>query len=98
MVVKGILFLMQTLLFLALFAMGSVFLPFLPGVPVWQVQTGAGRAFVVNGVIFALAVFLLIVGGEAARKRLRGAGVVTSSAFVLALVLGLLMRFGFKSL
>lgn len=98
MLIRSILFLLQTLVFLLLFALGSVLLPFLPAIPVWQIGTGPGRAFVLDGVVFALLFLLIILGVEAVRKRLRDSGLVSTSAFALALVLGLLMRFGFKSL
>ncbi len=98
MVVKSILFALQTFLFLLLFALGSVFLPFLPFLPVLQVATWPGHAFVYDGLLLALAVWLLILVVEAVRKRLREAGLLTTAALVLALVLGWAMRFGFKSL
>lgn len=98
MLVKLILLVLQLLLFLILFVLGSVLLPFLPFVPVWQVVTSPGRAFVLNGIVFAAAIYLVILLTEASRKRLRDAGLVTTMAFLLAIGLGLLMRFGFKSL
>ncbi len=98
MVIKSILFAAQTLLFLVVFALGSVFLPFLPFLPVWQTQTGPGRAFVFDGVVFAVALCLVLLLIEAGRKRLRAAGPYTGAALLLAMVLGLLLRFGSKSL
>lgn len=98
MVVKSVLFVLQTILFLLVFALGSVFLPFLPFLPVLQVVTSPGHAFVYDGVLLALVLWLLMVALEAARKRLREAGPLTTAALVLALSLGLVMRFGFKSL
>ena len=98
MVVRSLLFVLQTLLLLALFALGSVLLPFLPALPVWQVSAGPGRVFVCDGLVFAAVVCALILLAEAARKRLRSAGLLTVGSFLLAMLLGLLMRFGFKSL
>lgn len=89
---------LQTLLFLLLFAAGSFLLPFLPSVPVWQVQTSPGRAFVVDGLVLALLAYLLIFLFEAARKRVRGPGGLTTLSLFLALALGLAMKFGFKSI
>ena len=97
MVLKSILFALQTILFLLLFALGSVFLPFLPFLPVLQVVTSPGHAFVYDGLLLALIVWLLIVVVEAVRKRLREAGLLTTVALAVAVVLGLAMRFGFKS-
>ena len=98
MIVQTILFILQTLLFLLFFALGSVLLPLFPSLPVWQLRTSAGHAFVFDGVLFAAVVYLALLLLETARKRLRSAGLGTTAAFLVALGLGLLMRFGFKSL
>ncbi len=95
---KAILVVLQALLFLVLFGAGTLLLPFFPSMPVWQVQTGPGRAFVLDGLVLALLAYLLIVAVEAARRRLRGPGGLTTLALVLALALGLAMKFGFKSI
>ncbi|HLI76903.1 MAG TPA: hypothetical protein VKV02_08150 [Acidobacteriaceae bacterium] len=96
---KAILVVLQTLLFIILFAVGS-FLPALPSFRsfYWQVQTSPGRVFVLDGLLLTLLVYLLIVAVEAARRRLRGAGALTTLALVLALALGLAMKIGFKSI
>ncbi len=95
---KAILVVLQTLLFLLLFGAGTLALPFLPSVPVWQVQTGPGRAFVLDGLVLALLAYLVIIALEAARRRVRGPGSLTTLSLVLALALGLAMKFGFRSL
>lgn len=95
---KAILVVLQTLFFLVLFGAGTLALPFLPQVPVWQVQTSPGRAFVLDGLLLTIVVYLLILGAEAARKRLRGPGGLTTLSLILALALGLAMKIGFKSL
>ena len=97
MVVKVLLFVLQTILFLLVFALGSVFLPFLPSLPVLQTVTSPGHAFVYDGLLLALVLWLLILLIEAVRRRLREAGPLTTAALALALLLGLAMRFGFKS-
>ena len=97
MVGKTILFVLQTILFLLAFALGSVFLPFLPFLPVLQVVRSPGHAFVYDGLLLAFVLWLLIFVIEAARKRLREAGTLTTAALVVAALLGLAMRFGFKS-
>lgn len=96
---KAILVVLQTLLFLILFAAGS-FLPALPSFSsfYWQVQTSPGRVFVLDGLLLTLFVYLFIIGIEAARSRLRGAGALTTLSLVLALALGLAMKMGFKSI
>jgi hypothetical protein len=95
---KAILVVLQTLLFLVLFGAGTLALPFMPQVPVWQVQTSPGRAFVLDGLVLTLVVYVLIVAIEAARKRLRGPGGLTTLSLILALALGLAMKIGFRSL
>ena len=94
--IKAVLVVLQTLLFLLLFGGGS-YLPVFTSLPAWQVHTGPNSVFVLDGLFLALVVYLLIVGIEAATKKLRGPGNPTTLAFVLALALGLAMKFGFKS-
>ncbi len=95
---KAILVVLQTLLFLFLMTAGA----FLPALPTfsslyWQVQTAPGRVYVLDGLLLTLLVYVIILAVEAARKRLRGAGGLTTLALLLALVLGLAMKIGFKS-
>lgn len=94
---KAVLVVLQTLLFVLLFAAGSFLLPFFPALPTWQVQTGPHRFFVLDGLLLAVFVYLVILIIEAARRRLRGPGGLTTLALVLALALGLAMKFGFKT-
>ncbi len=94
--VKAVLVVVQTLLFLLVFGLGS-FLPIFTSMPMWQVQTGPHRFFVLNGLFLLLAVYLVILLIEAARKRMRGPGGLTTLALILAVALGLAMKFGFKT-
>lgn len=87
---------LQTLLFLVLFGVGSL-LPAFTSFPDWRISTAPHRAFVLDGVILALVAYVLILGIEAARKRLRGPGGLTTLALFLALALGFAMKFGFRS-
>lgn len=95
---KAILVVLQTLLFLFLFSAGA-FLPALPNFSsmYWQVQTSPGHVFVLDGLILTVLVYLVIIAIEAATKRIRGAGSLTTLSLVLALALGLAMKIGFKS-
>lgn len=52
------------------------------------------RYFVPTGLILMILLFAIVLGIEAAAKRIRTAGLWTSAAFVLALVIGLVARFG----
>jgi FtsH-binding integral membrane protein len=62
-----------------------------------SVSAGVGRIFVYDGVLLVVLLYVLILLIAAARKRIALAFPTTTVAFVLALVLGLLAKFGFKS-
>jgi lysylphosphatidylglycerol synthetase-like protein (DUF2156 family) len=64
--------------------------------PYWQVSLGAGRVFVYNGLLLMLVLYGLFLLIGVLRKRIRGAWPTSTVALVLALVLGLLSKFGFK--
>ena len=87
---------LQMLLFLVVFLAGSL----LPGahlLPMLSVAAGPGRVFVLDGLLLMFCVYLLILGIQAARKRVRSSWPVPTLALVLALALGLAMKFGFLS-
>lgn len=95
---NAVLVVLQTVLFLVLFAVGA-FLPALPNFQglYWQVRTGPGHVFVMDGLLLTLAVYLVILLLEAVQKRVRGAGLLTTLALVLALCLSFAMKLGFKT-
>ena len=89
------------LLFLALFGGGS-FLglfhadPF--HAPHWFVShptPTSTRYFVPSGLFLMTILYLVVLGLEAAARRLRSAGKWTSIVFLVALILGWLWKFGF---
>ncbi len=87
---------LQFILFLLVFLVGSL----LPGaniLPTLSIGAGAGRVFVYDGVLLMLALYVLILLIAAARRRIHGAWPNSTLAVVLALILGLAMKFGFKS-
>ena len=87
----------QLILFLVVFLVGS----FLPGVnllPTLIVGAGTGRVFVYDGLLLMLALYIVILLIAAARKRIHIAWPNSTLAVFLALILGLAMKFGFKSL
>ena len=86
----------QFILYLVVFGVGSL-LPAFSILPTWSIPTGPGRVFVLDGLLLMLLVYVLILLIAAARKRLPIALPNATIALVLALVLGLLMKFGFKS-
>ena len=92
-----VLTILQLILFLIVFFVGSLLPPF-HFEHVLIATPGITRIFVADGLVLAFVLFVLIVILEAARKRLRVAAPWTSLAFLLAVVFGLMMKFGFKTM
>ncbi len=55
------------------------------------------RYFVPTGLILMTLLYLIVLGIEAAMKRIRTAGLWTTVAFAVALVVGLAAKFGWVS-
>ena len=94
----------QFVLFLFLFFVGdflpilSSFLPSFLRLPSLITKWADGtRGFQWDGVVLMLALFILILLIEAARKRIRSAAPWTTLALLLAAILGLAMKFGFMT-
>ena len=87
----------QFVLFLIVFGAASFFPPF-HFERVLIVTPGFTRIFVADGLLLMLALYVLIIFVEVMRKRLRTAAPPTTLAVILAAVLGLMMKFGFKTL
>ena len=86
---------LQFFLFLVVFAVGSL----LPGanlLPMWSIGVGVGRIFVLDGLLLMLGFYALFLLIAAVRRRLYVAWPNSTLALVLALLLGLAMKFGFK--
>ena len=92
-----VLTILQLILFLIVFFVGSLLPPFHIE-HVLIATPGVTRIFVADGLVLALVLFVLIVILEAVRKRLRIAAPWTTLAFLLAVVFGLMMKFGFKTM
>ena len=84
---------LQTILLLAVFGLGS-FLPAFNLLPMWKIGAGATHDFVLDGLVFMIVLYLIILAIEALQKRLRNSGVLSTIAFVLALILGFAMKLG----
>ena len=70
------------------------------GAPHWFVShptVTSTRYFVPSGLFLMSLVWLLVLGIEAATKNLRTAGRWTTLAFVAALIIGLLLKFGWAT-
>ncbi|MEO6983231.1 MAG: hypothetical protein ABI072_08970 [Edaphobacter sp.] len=92
---KNFLFLcLQFVLFLIVFAAGSLFPPFHIERVVTTTPTIV-HLFVADGLLLAFALFIIFIVIEALRKRLASSALWTTLAFLLAAVLGLVMKFGF---
>jgi hypothetical protein len=88
---------MQWLLFLFTFALGSFLPPFHLRQMLAQTPEGT-RVFLWDGVVLMLGLYALILGIEAARRRLRSAAPWTTLALVLAGVAGFAARLGFLTI
>ena len=86
----------QFLLFFAIFAVFS-FVPPLHLEHVVGTTPDGPRVFIWDGLLIAAVLFVVILLIESAMKRIRTAGVWTSIAFVLAVVIGLAFKLGFKT-
>ena len=87
---------LQTILLLAVFGIGS-FLPAFNMLPMWKMGAGATHDFVLDGLVLMIVLYLIILAIEALQKRLRNSGVLSTIAFVLALILGFAMKLGMVS-
>ena len=85
----------QFILFYVVFFLGSLLDPLHQKWFISHPSPTSTRYFVPDGLILMLGLYLLFLAVEAARKRLATSGRWTSIAFVLALALGLLSKFGF---
>ena len=91
-----ILTILKFVVFLIVFGAGSLFPPF-HFERVLIATPGVTRIFVADGLLLMFALYVLIILVEAMRKRLRTAAPWTTLAVILAAVLGLMMKFGFKT-
>jgi hypothetical protein len=95
---KNVVFtILKFLLFLVVFGAGSLFPPF-HFEHILIATPGVTRIFVADGLLLMFALYVLIVLSEVLRKRLRTSALWTTLAVILAAVLGLMMKFGFKTL
>ena len=87
----------QLVLFLVVFLVGSL-LPAANLLPTLSIGAGVGRVFVYDGLLLMLALYIVILLIATLRKRMDVAWLNSTLAVLLALILGLAMKFGFKSL
>ena len=95
---RAIAIILETILFLFVFLAGSFLVPFPAAhLPSWTVDLSPTRYFVLDGIVFMFLLYFLFLAIGAARHRLRSAALTSTLAVVLALVLGLAMKFGFAT-
>ena len=93
--IKNVFFaILQFLAFILVFLAGSLFPPFHLEHILGPSPDGT-RVFVMDGALLMTALFVIILGIEAARKRIGTAGLWTSIAFALAAAAGFAAKFGF---
>jgi hypothetical protein len=88
---------LQFVLFLLVFAVGS-FLPPFHIQRILSVTSEGTRIFIWDGVVLMALLFAAILLIEAMRKRIASAGLWTTAAFALALLAGLAAKLGFLTL
>ena len=95
---RAIAIILETILFLVVFLAGSLLVA-VPAahLPFWTVGLHGNRYFVLDGIVFMAILYVLFLLIGAARHRARSAVVTSTVAVVLALVLGLAMKFGFAT-
>jgi hypothetical protein len=91
---KAIVTILQLILFLFVFFVGSILPPF-HFEHVLIATPGFTRIFVADGILLMFALYVLIVLVEVLRNRLRTSVPWTTLAVILAAILGLMMKFGF---
>ena len=91
---KVIVTILQLILFLLVFFVGSILPPFhLEHVLI--ATPGFTRIFIADGLLLMLVLYVFILLIEVFRKRLRTAAPWTTLAVVLSTMFGLMMKFGF---
>jgi hypothetical protein len=95
---RAVAIIVEAILFLIVFLAGSL-LPAFPAahLPSWNVSLSGGRYFVLDGLVFMVILYVLFLLIGVARHKLRSAVLTSTVAVVLALVLGLAMKFGFAT-
>ncbi|HTV08115.1 MAG TPA: hypothetical protein VMD97_03620 [Candidatus Aquilonibacter sp.] len=95
---RAIAIILETILFLFVFLAGSLLVAFPSAhLPAWNISLGPTRYFTLDGIVLMAILYVLFLLIGAARHRLRSAAVTSTVAVVLALVLGLAMKFGFAT-
>jgi hypothetical protein len=88
--------LLQFVLMLIVFFVGSI-LPVFHILPLWAITTSPTSLFVLDGLYLLIFLYILFLAIGVLRRRLPIAASNSTIAFVLALIIGLLSKFPFRS-
>jgi surface polysaccharide O-acyltransferase-like enzyme len=95
---RAIAIILETIVFLFVFLAGTLLVAVPTAhLPNWDVNLSGTRYFVLDGIVFMSILYVLFLLLGMARHRLRSAVLTSTVAVVLALVLGLAMKFGFAT-
>jgi hypothetical protein len=72
-------------------------LPVFHILPLWSISTGPTATLVLDGLFALIFLYMLFLIVAAARRRIATSGLNSTIAFILALVIGLVAKFPFKS-
>ncbi len=91
---KAFSFLLQFVIFLVVYGVGSLLVPFgiLPQIAFHLSPT---KMFVITGLLLSALVFIAIMVVHAVRRHPQASMLLSTFAFLLAVAFGLLMKFGF---
>lgn len=93
---RALVIIAEFLVFLFVFLAGSL-LAAVPSahLPLWTIDLSPVRYFVLDGLLLMVLIYLIFLSIGAIRHRLSSAATTSTVALVLALALGLAMKFGF---
>jgi hypothetical protein len=93
---RAVLVFLELIVFLVIFFVGSI-LPGITAMPMLSIPAGAGHIFVLDGLLLMLAFYVLLLLIGLARRRIAVSWQNPTIALILALVLGLIAKFGFRA-
>jgi hypothetical protein len=94
---RALTILLELVAFLVLFLGGSL-LPEFKVLPKWSIAAGPNKIFVLDGLLLMLSLYVLLLLIAVMRKRIRFGWQNPTIALVLALIVGLLSKFGFQTI
>jgi hypothetical protein len=93
---RALIIFVQFILMLIAFFVGGI-LPVFHILPLWSIATSPTSLFVLDGLYLAIILYMLFVVVGALRRRFPLAAINSTVAFALAIIIGVLARFPFRS-